>query len=248
MIRGTTCAELRALALLRSRLVPLAAAALGEVLTAAALALALGPESGEAAGDLLLASALVVTLVLLHGVVVADVRSGVVLLWLQKPVSPVRYYLSRAAEVTACALVLVVALALATWLVVLALAGAPAARALVLVTPTGLLWSVSLAPVVFACSAWGAHPDTLLGGVFFFYFTWVASELGGVGGWKEVGAWSGAPLEDIAALGAALSGAPVGGVAGAALAVARYVLLWTAAGTLGLVVTLRSPLPGDVAR
>src|SRR5690606_20026721 len=98
-------------------------------------------------------------LLLVHGIVAGELRSGVALLWLQKPVSPVRLYLGRAADAVGLAALLLAAFG--GLLAALAAAtGGPSLAADVLYNvPVAVLIGGCLGVTVYAFSAWGARLD-----------------------------------------------------------------------------------------
>lgn len=102
-------------------------------------------------GGTLILAAFAVGPLLVSGVVSDDLRTGAILLWLQKPVSPLGFYLRRLGLALGVATATVLALLLAG---VLALAAAGDAGPLVL---------IRLAPVVASC--------TVLGGLVTFAFS-----------------------------------------------------------------------------
>lgn len=102
----------------------------------------------------------VLPLVVLHGVVQGDIRSGTALLWLQQPVSPAAHYASAWLGRTIVVCVLLAGLAalhglLSTFL----MPSGPIEIHRVLANQ--LLLTLVLSALVLAVSAWGIHPDSL---------------------------------------------------------------------------------------
>jgi len=240
-------AGVRVLALLRARRAILAVACVGQLAAVVALALGLGPGAADGARQTLAVAALIVPLLLTHGVVSAELRSGVAMLWLQKPVQPVRLYLVRWVEVALLALLVVLVLAGATALLMAALSTPGSARLVLEVTPTLLLLTLCISTLVFAFSGWGAHLDSLLAVGFFFYFAILTLRFRD--GWlAQATSWVAFPMDGIRVLGVAVIGDTNGGLATALFEVGRFLALWVAVGSVGVAVKARSPLARDTTR
>ena len=248
-------AEARARARLRARTGVLGAAAAAHTVAVVAFAATLGAEAGSAVTDLVLVGGVALALVLTSGVVSGELRSGVALLWLQKPVSPLRFYLARWSE--AAALVLLCGLAVSGWsaLVTLGLAGPDAGREVLVAAPGVLVLALCLAAVVFACSGWGAHPDVVLAIVLVLYLVWLdvgaARGWGAAAGWepaRTVVGWAALPIDELERLSDFFAGHGTAGAADAAAETIGHLLFWVAVGCAGTAVTTRSPLPREQAR
>jgi hypothetical protein len=190
-------------------------------------------------------AAALVPLILGHGIVSDDLRTGVAMLWLQKPVRPVRFFALRACEVTALA----VAVALAFWgtgagLIAAAVGPAPA-RELLAATPGVVVLVICISTLTFAFSAWGTRADSLLVLAFLFASTY-SLVLGGAG--TAALEWVALPVEAIGVFARSLGGATLPDLSDALLEVGRFLLLWALVGVGGLVVSTRSPLPREIAR
>jgi hypothetical protein len=240
---GTGRWEIRAFALLRARVWVVGSVWLATLVITGTLAWG-APEVHEAAEVLHMAAVLLPTLVC-HGVVAGDLRSGVALLWLQKPVDPVRFYARRGLDV--CALALVLQLALCGGAASLATlgSGAEAGRILLSATPMSLLWVVCIGVVVVSTSAWGTPLDVLVP-FCLLYLTMLGLLDGGLLG--DVMAWIGVPLEGIATLGRFFATGVAQEVGTSAIRLTRFLLVWASFGALGLFVTTRSPLPRESTR
>ncbi|MBI4519805.1 MAG: hypothetical protein HY701_03125 [Gemmatimonadetes bacterium] len=97
----------------------------------------------------------------MEGIVSGDLETGVVLLWLQKPVRPELYYLNRYVESLLAALVVVLAVASAGVALLAARSGAPVYWVLAQI-PSLLLITVVYGSMTFAFSAWGVRRDGTL--------------------------------------------------------------------------------------
>jgi hypothetical protein len=237
--------EIRAVALLRARVFVVGTLCSATLLIAGALAWSLGDGQASEVPEVLLISAVLLPTVVCHGVVSGDLRSGVALLWLQKPVEPVRFYMRRGLDVCVLSLVLQLALCGAGALVATLGSGAGGGRLVLLATPMTLVWAICIGVVVVSASAWGTQLDGLVP-LCLLYLTALGLLDQGLLG--DLVAWIGVPLEAIATLGRGVA-AGVGEGVGTSLArVARFLLLWVLFGVLGLLVTTRSPLPREVAR
>jgi hypothetical protein len=208
--------------------------------------LALHPDDRrEAMYEVIAYGALLMPLILGHGMISGDLRSGAAMLWLQKPVHPVLYFQARVLEVTGLALLLVLAVlgagaSITAWSV-----GAEAARELLAGVPTVLLVTACLCVVLFGFSGWGARTDSLF--VVVFFVASVVSMAAGswIAGW--IG-WIAPPVDAFSVVGDSLAGHAQEEVGKSALLIARFILLWAAIGTVGLLVSTRSPLPKESSR
>jgi len=101
---------------------------------------------------------IILGLTLAHGIVADDLRSGTLILWLQKPRSPAGLYLERVAGVTiavwgAHALVLLMALALAP--------SSPAVQRTLVQLPAGMALDLATVAVAFGWSSLGLRPELI---------------------------------------------------------------------------------------
>jgi hypothetical protein len=245
-VRGAALAgfEVRAAALLRRRLSALAVLAALSLAVAAAVLLLSGDE-GRAATPLLFA-AFLPPLVLAHGMVSGDLRSGVALLWLQKPVGPVRFYLGRWLDVTATvALVSLALIGVGAALAGLVLDGAAARRVFEL-TPILLLWGVLVCSGVFGFSAWGTSLDSTC-----LLVLLIVSGVTGLMAPDLLGRihWLALPLDEMMAFGRDSRGDPLRALARReSVAFLRFVVVWVGVGSLGAAVTTRHPFPREASR
>jgi hypothetical protein len=238
--------EVRALALLRSRVKLLGLAALACLGTASVLACVLeGDERQESVLEVLAFGGILLPLIAGHGMISGDLRSGVAMLWLQKPVSPVLHFVRRALEVTALGAVLVMAFWGVGSAITAACAGVAAGRELLSAAPAMLLLSVCLCAILFGFSAWGIQTDTLFVAAFFFAST--LSLLAG-GRLAELLGWLALPVEALGTVAEVLGGERREHVGQAFLLLARFLAVWVGIGVAGLVVSTRSPLPREVSR
>lgn len=97
----------------------------------------------------------------LEGIVSRELETGVVLLWLQKPVRPELYYLNRCVESLLAALLVVLAVTSAGVALLAARSGMPVYRVLALI-PSLLLLTVVYGSMTFAFSAWRVRRDGTL--------------------------------------------------------------------------------------
>jgi hypothetical protein len=239
--------EIRAIALLRSRRNLVVVAGVAPVVVSIVFAVTL------ASNELLAATARVLGLgtVLLplivgHGMISGELRSGVAMLWLQKPVQPLAYFARRAFEIATLSVLLI----LSSWgAVAVILAGASdleAVRNLLSVLPGVVLMVVCGCTLLFGVSAWGIQVDSMIAAVLFLGSAFSVL-LGGVPG-KSL-AWIAVPIEALGIVGQHLSREAVNGHVGKSLLlVGRFLLTWTLIGTAGLFFSTRSPLPKEVAR
>ena len=238
--------ERRWIALIRSRLMLLAVPAGGCLAIAVLFALLLdGNQRGPAIMQMVAFACALVTLILAHGMISADIRSGVAMVWLQKPVRPVPFFAIRAAEVTALATALVLSLwgvgaALVAWT-----NGPDAALELLHGVPGVVLLVVCACTLTFALSAWGVPTDSLLalllliGGTF-----WLLTE----GPFASAVEGVAVPVDAIAAFVRGFSSTSAIPFGQALWQVGRFLVVWGLIGVAGLVVTTRSPLPRDLSR
>jgi hypothetical protein len=239
-------AEQRAIALLRSRAILVGVTAAASLAMAAAFGFALHPDDRrEAMYQVLGYGAFLMPLLVGHGMISGDLRSGVAMLWLQKPVRPVLFFQVRALEVSALSLALVAAVLGGGASIVALAAGLGAARELLSSVPSALLAATCLCALLFGFSGWGARTDSLFVVVFV-----VATAL-----WMATGqpvsdlvAWIALPVDALSAVGSFLAGRPEEDVGKSALLVGRFLVLWAAIGTVGLLVTTWSPLPKEASR
>ena len=239
-------AEARAVALLRGRWRLLAVTAVGALSTAAVFGAALPPEDRpRAIFEVLVFGAMLLPMIAGHGMISGDLRSGVALLWLQKPVSPVLFFLRRALEVTAVGVTLVLALWGTGALIAGISSGVEGGRELLSAAPGTLLLVVCVCALLFGFSAWGIPTDTLFAAAFFFASTFSLLAGGPITGSLM---WIALPVDPIAALARILAGRGGAGGGEAFLLYVRFVVIWAAFGTVGLVVSTRSPLPREVSR
>jgi hypothetical protein len=238
--------EARAVALLRARWRLLAVTAGASLCTAAVFAVALEREDRlDAIAEALAVAELLLPLIVAHGMISGDFRSGVALLWLQKPISPLLFYVRRALEVT----LLGVALMLALWGVGTSIAaaslGLDAGRQMLSAAPTGILFVLGVSAILFGFSAWGVQADTLLTAAFVVASTF--SLLAG-GILAEMLVWVALPVDAIGTLGGVLTGEDTEGARAAALHFARFLGMWAGIGCAGLLYSTRSPLPKEASR
>jgi hypothetical protein len=235
--------ERRWFALIRSRLTLLGVAGLGSLAAAFVFALALPEDQRlEAIGQVVMFGCALVVPILAHGMISADLRSGVAMLWLQKPVRPLGFYASRGAEVTALAVVTVLALWGTGSALIAASVGLDAARGVLASAPGAVLLVVCICALTFAFSSWGVPTDSLFALVVF-----VAGTLSLAAGGPLVPAleWLAVPVDPIMDLMSGRSAVPLWETF---WRVARFLGLWVAVGVAGLALSTRSPLPNDSAR
>lgn len=249
-MRGLRAGWLRIAGEIRAALRP-RATVLGVLVGGSLLAsglLAFGPGDPALALDgalaILLLEGVGLALLLTEGIVVRDVRRGRAVLWLQKPVSPVGFYLARFLR----ALLLLVGLAGAMTCAVAAffLVGRGEASPVLEVLPVALLLAVTLATLTFGLSAWRLHPDVLMALAFVFLTTPLAAMAtvspGAFRGAAPVLRLLAPPTDAIVAVGGVWMEGPaptpeeVGRVAG-------YLAAWLAVAVVGLVRTTRAPFP-----
>jgi len=231
-------------ALLRPRAPVLLVLVPGSLL--AACLLAFGPGDATPALDgataILLLEGVGLALLLTEGVVARDLRRGWAALWLQKPVSPVAFYLARFLRAAAAAAVLT-----GTSAAVLALAfelGRGEGVRILEILPVALLFGATLAVLTFGLSAWRAHPDVLMALAFVFLST-PLSAMASVnpGAFGPAGPLFRAvapPFDPIIAVGGVLMEGPAP-TAGDVGHVAAYLGAWIAVGVAGLLRTTRNP-------
>lgn len=241
--------ELRWVALLRARLSVVGITGVGCLALAGSLGARLeGEARTDAAIQLLSYASLLLTLLVSHGMVAGELRSGVALLWLQKPVRPVAFYACRGAEVSILAM-LVVACVSGAAAAIFFLAGAPDAALTALeATPLMLLLSLSLSVMVFGFSGWSLPLDSVLAvGVCFATFAWLFERVS-AGTTPAHLPWFFPPVDELRVLVLTSRGEPVEGLGRALLGSGRFLLFWVGFGVAGLFVSTRSPLPKEVAR
>jgi hypothetical protein len=242
---GLAAWEARATALLGRQPVLVGGLVLGTLVTSAVVARTRAAAQPLAIPAILYVLAVLLPAVLAHGAVSADLRSGVALLWLQKPVDPLRFYLGRGLDVIVSSVLLLVALSGAAALLATWLADAEVGRLVINGIPMLVLVGTAVAVLVFAFSAWGTSLDALLA-FFVFYVTGLLLVEQGL--LHDVVTWVGFPVESTANIGRYFT---TGRTVDLALSVARFTLFvscWTSIAILGLLVTTRSPLPRESAR
>ena len=110
-MRGFLDWESRAVALQRARWRLLAVTAVATLAMTWLFAAALVPEDrGRAIFQVLTFGSVLLPMIVGHGMIAGDLRSGVALLWLQKPVHPIPFFMRRALDVTLLGVTLVLAL------------------------------------------------------------------------------------------------------------------------------------------
>jgi hypothetical protein len=238
--------EIRAVALLRSRRTVLGVSTLAGLSVAALFALLLDPaERARAVTEILFYTAAVVPLIVCHGMVAADLRSGVAMLWLQKPVHPLRFFLARALEVAVVALLLVFAI----WGVGATLAGlangAAVARQILDAAILSALLCVAFSALIFGFSGWGVPMDSLLALVFAVAGVFSLAMEGPL---TRGITWLVLPVDAMTTVAAVLGGHSPPEWAPAALETGRFLLLWTTIGSAGLQLSTRTPLPRESSR
>jgi hypothetical protein len=222
----------------------------GTLVIAGVVAHARGDEEAAVPGVLAVVAALVPAIVA-HGAVSTDLRSGVALLWLQKPVSPLRFYAIRALDVIGMSILMILALSGGSALLTALFASPEAAQSVLTAIPMLVLMALSVCVLVVAFSSWGTSLDALL--AFFFFYLTVISMLE-PDRFTEVMRWVGFPVEPTATIGRFFSTggtAQLGGTEELNRSVARFLTFlatWTAVAAAGVLVTTRSPLPRETAR
>jgi hypothetical protein len=243
---GPTGVETRAAALLRSRAAPIAITAGGGLLLTALLTLVLEPDRAAGPVGMVTASlTLLVPMIVAHGMISGDLRSGSALLWLQKPVHPVGFYLVRGVEVTALAILLLLVLSGGCALIVSLAAELPAGAEILREIPFRLLMATCLCAMVFAFSAWGVQMDTLFALVYFIVTVFSTALAGPL---AQGLAWTVVPVNEMQSVSSALLGSPGEGVGRAAFVIGRFLLIWGLFGAAGLGVSTRSPIPSEPTR
>jgi hypothetical protein len=236
--------EARAAALLGRHVSLLGGVMIGAIAIVAVLART-HADRPAAIPSFLLAAGILASVILAHGAVSSDLRSGVALLWLQKPVNPVRFYLRRGLDLLGLSIVVTSALCGSAALLASFIAGAENGRTVITGLPLTILFAVSATALVLAFSAWGTSLDALLA-FFVFYASGMA--LAEPGALQGVLTWVGFPLESIATINRWFS---MGDTENLALSIVRFLVFlasWLALACLGLFVTTRSPLPRESAR
>jgi hypothetical protein len=237
--------EARATALFRRHAVLLGGVVLGTLVIIAVVARSRGAERPAAIPGVLGLVAVLAPAILAHGAVSTDLRSGVALLWLQKPVDPIRFYLLRGLEVLGLSVVIVLTVSGAGALLATLLAGPETGHVVMTAIPLNILFAASTSVLAFAFSAWGTSLDALLA-FFVFYFSGVA--LAEPGLLRDVLAWVGFPLESAATITRYFSLGETENLAWSLARVLVFLTTWTLLAGLGLLVTTRSPLPTESAR
>jgi hypothetical protein len=235
--------ERRWIALIRSRLVLLGVAGLGSLATEVVFGVALpADQRARAIGQIVMFGCALLVPILAHGMISADLRSGVAMLWLQKPVRPVAFYAQRGAEVTALAVALVLVLWGTGTALIAASVGLDAARGVLASAPGAALLVVSVCALTFAFSAWGVPTDSLLALVGLVAGTLALAAGGPL---VPVLEWIAVPVDPIMDLMRGRSAFPLGETL---WRVGRFLVLWGLLGVAGLAVSTRSPLPKESAR
>jgi hypothetical protein len=203
-----------------------------------------GAERGrEVAGVTLGFTSVVLVLIGAYESFGGEVRSGRALLWLQKPVSPVRHFLLRWSTSTALSLLLVTGLVALDWLV-LAGVSPVAAQALLREAPVLLLVGTAIAALVLAVSGWGGHPDAPVAVVILFLSMPLAAAGPRLGAMEWTLDLLLFPWEETVRLGEALAGSRAADRAlSDAGAVVRTTTLWILIGLAGIHVRSRHPFP-----
>lgn len=239
--------ERRAIALLRARRNLVVVTVAASLVTAAVFALALATEDRVAAiSQVLLFAAVLLPLIVGHGMISGDLRTGVAMLWLQKPLHPVAYFASRAIEVTALSTLLILALwgvgsAITAWG-----SGLAEARDFLAFAPSVVLIGICASILLFGFSAWGIQVDSMLAVACFFGSLFTVMQGGLLA--KSL-AWIVLPVEALGVVTQFLSGeVPRGDLGQSLLILGRFLLIWILIGTAGLFVSTRSPLPKEVSR
>ena len=234
----------RLTALLRAKAVLLGASAVGTLATVAYLS-HWRPESPRSVLTVLGFASFLVGSLVPHGTVAHELRSGVALLWLQKPVAPLGFYGRRGLEVVSLSVLLMLALVGASALLAALLAAPETGRTILSGSPTLVLLTISLSLLVFAFSAWGTSLDAFLA-FFVFYSSALTGADGGLLG--ETVRWVGFPLEQVAAVGGLLQREVVEDVAVLLARLGCFLLFWGGLAALGIALTTRSPLPRESSR
>jgi hypothetical protein len=221
-------------AILGSRWLPLSAMALVHLLLTSALVMTRGGENALEPIALSLGfSMITLLLICAHGSFGAELRSGQLLLWIQKPVSPLVHYLRRWLLTTFVGLCLGAALAGSTALLLFPFH--PSGADAILRTAPGLLVVGGvLSALVFAVSGWGAHPDSLVAVAVLFLSFPVAIGLPRSGpGW--VVRYLIAPLDELVRVGEFLSGESSFGAVRSDMATVAFTAgIWILIGILGV--------------
>ena len=203
-------------------------------------------DRGESMAQVLLVAALLLPLLIGHGMISGDLRTGVAMLWLQKPVHPVAYFARRAVEVTALSVLVILALWGAGTTMVAAAAGLEDARSLLSAAPAVVLFAVCASTLLFGISAWGIQVDSMLVVATFFVSVLTLVQAEWIG---DKFAWVLLPMESMMNVADFLSdGTANEGVGKSLLLVGRFLVVWVLIGTAGLFYSTRSPLPKEAAR
>lgn len=242
---GRAAWETRVAALLEARSLLLAAVSLGAVVFVGIASRTGNDDAAEAVATVLVGAGLLLAPVVTHGAVSSDLRSGVALLWLQKPVNAVRFYLTRGLDVVSLAVLLSVVLqggaALLAALLTIPEVGHEVLRAM----PLTVLFTCALATLVFAFSSWGTALDALLG-FFVFYLSGLA--VLDDGPLRMVTGWVGFPLEAVATLGRFFSTGDTASLWPSLARFTGFLAAWTCVAAIGIAFRTRSPLPHESSR
>ena len=186
------------------------------------------------------------SLLLTRGVASKDLSSGVALLWLQKPRSPVWLYFQRFLSATLGGVVLTLILAAGSvGLLILFLPGEVGAyiRAL----PTALVVAVMLSSITFTFSAFRIGPDAALTLVFLYLVSSMAAmstvdpEIFGLLG--RASRHAAFPVDALAAFTNMVTGQPTVDATKHLLHLLLYTATWLSVGILGLLHSTRFPTP-----
>ena len=186
------------------------------------------------------------SLLLTRGVASKDLASGVALLWLQKPRSPVWLYFQRFLSAALGGVVLTLILASGTvGLLILFLPGE--LDAYIRALPTALVIAVMLSSITFAFSAFRIGPDAALTLVFLYLINSMAAmstvepeTFGLLGRASRHAAF---PVDALAAFTDIVTGQPTVDATKHLLHLLLYTVTWLSVGILGLLHSTRFPTP-----
>jgi len=186
------------------------------------------------------------SLLLTRGVASKDLSSGVALLWLQKPLSPVWLYFQRFLSAALGGAVLTLILAAGTvGLLILFLPGE--LDAYIRALPTALVIAVMLSSITFAFSAFRIGPDAALTLVFLYLINSMAAmstvEPDILGLLGRVSRHAAFPVDALAAFTDMVTGQPTVDATKHLLHILLYTATWLSVGFLGLLHSTSFPPP-----
>jgi hypothetical protein len=191
------------------------------------------------------AAVFLLPLMLGSGLVSSDVRSGVAVLWLQKPGGAIDVYFRRWLEVTALTMVLLVVLLISTRLILSAFDPSIGSVMIVRKALSPLPLVLTLSAVLFVLSAWGVRHDGVFALVAIYASAFIPMSDVPLG--KNLG-WMLIPLNEIGAASDLIVGEYSGVPEHPVLIPTAYLLACIVLALVGIAVTTRSPIPKDVTR